>query len=121
MARQQFSALKAKIEKEISKLQKRKEALDTKQRKPVIANIVNTMRQYDITPTEVTAAFGSPKQRGRRPSAPKAASTSVKRPVAPKYRHPTSGETWSGRGKAPRWLVAAEASDSARDSFLIKT
>ncbi|WP_454875514.1 H-NS histone family protein [Paraburkholderia xenovorans] len=25
-------------------------------------------------------------------------------PVAPKYRHPETGETWSGRGRAPRWL-----------------
>jgi len=122
MARQQFSALKAKIEKEISKLQKQKEALDTKQRKPVIANIVSTMRQYDITLAELTAALGSTKPaRGRRPGPARAASTAAKRPVAPKYRHPQSGDTWSGRGKAPRWLVAAEADGATRESFLIKS
>jgi DNA-binding protein H-NS len=27
--------------------------------------------------------------------------------VQPKYRNPQTSETWSGRGKRPRWLVAA--------------
>jgi DNA-binding protein H-NS len=27
--------------------------------------------------------------------------------VVPKYRNPQTSETWSGRGKQPRWLVAA--------------
>ncbi|MGF6997463.1 H-NS family nucleoid-associated regulatory protein [Paraburkholderia sp. GAS32] len=26
------------------------------------------------------------------------------RVVAAKYRNPTTGETWSGRGRAPQWL-----------------
>jgi DNA-binding protein H-NS len=29
------------------------------------------------------------------------------RRVLPKYRDPQTSETWSGRGKRPRWLVAA--------------
>jgi DNA-binding protein H-NS len=28
------------------------------------------------------------------------------RKVAPKFRDPTTGETWAGRGARPRWLVA---------------
>lgn len=24
--------------------------------------------------------------------------------VAPKYRNPSTGETWTGRGKAPKWI-----------------
>jgi len=39
--------------------------------------------------------------------------------VAPKYRGP-DGETWSGRGLSPRWLVALEKQGKKRDSFLIK-
>lgn len=27
--------------------------------------------------------------------------------VEPKYRHPDSGATWTGRGKAPRWIADA--------------
>ena len=29
---------------------------------------------------------------------------SLKSPVQPKYRDPKTGLTWSGRGRAPRWL-----------------
>lgn len=28
--------------------------------------------------------------------------------VAPKYRHPSTGETWTGRGKAPKWIEGAD-------------
>ncbi|CAM3686433.1 H-NS family nucleoid-associated regulatory protein [Polynucleobacter antarcticus] len=34
--------------------------------------------------------------------------------VAPKYRNPASGETWTGRGKAPKWIDGRD-----RASFLI--
>ena len=30
------------------------------------------------------------------------ASTAVK--VPPKYKNPVTGETWTGRGKAPKWI-----------------
>lgn len=40
-------------------------------------------------------------------------------PAATKYRDPASGQTWSGRGRTPRWIVAAEAQGKARDSFLV--
>jgi DNA-binding protein H-NS len=36
-----------------------------------------------------------------------------------KYRGP-SGETWSGRGLAPRWLSELEAKGKKRESYLIK-
>jgi len=40
------------------------------------------------------------------------------RKVPPKYRGP-QGETWTGRGLAPRWLTALEEKGKKRDSFLI--
>ena len=52
--------------------------------------------------------FGSGK--GRRG---KSAGTGIK--VAPKYRNPATGETWTGRGKPPKWIQG-----QSRDSFLIK-
>jgi DNA-binding protein H-NS len=39
--------------------------------------------------------------------------------VAAKYRGP-DGETWAGRGLAPRWLAALEAKGKKRETFLIK-
>jgi DNA-binding protein H-NS len=40
--------------------------------------------------------------------------------AAPKYRGP-NGETWAGRGLAPRWLTALEKKGKKRESFFIAT
>lgn len=39
--------------------------------------------------------------------------------VLPKYRNPQTSETWSGRGKRPRWLVAAMKSGRKIEEFRI--
>jgi DNA-binding protein H-NS len=31
--------------------------------------------------------------------------------VAPKYRNPSTGETWTGRGKAPKWIDGRDRSN----------
>ena len=43
---------------------------------------------------------------------------SERAPVEAKYRGP-NGELWSGRGRMPKWLHAAEAEGKSRESFLI--
>ena len=35
--------------------------------------------------------------------------------VAAKYKNPSTGETWTGRGKAPKWIAGKD-----RTKFLIK-
>ena len=35
--------------------------------------------------------------------------------VAAKYRNPETGETWTGRGKAPKWIAGVED----REKFVI--
>jgi DNA-binding protein H-NS len=41
--------------------------------------------------------------------------------VAPKYRNPANPkETWTGRGKQPRWMAALVAKGKKPDDFLIK-
>ena len=46
--------------------------------------------------------------------APKAKSgPKVGNKVSPKYRDPSSGATWSGRGKTPRWINGADRSQYA--------
>jgi len=39
--------------------------------------------------------------------------------VLPKYRNPQTSETWSGRGKQPRWLVAAIKTGRKMEEFEI--
>ena len=31
--------------------------------------------------------------------------------VAPKYRNPSTGDTWTGRGKAPKWIDGKDRSN----------
>ena len=44
----------------------------------------------------------------------------VRKPVEVRYRNPSNAqETWTGRGKQPRWLVAALASGKSLTDFLV--
>ncbi len=56
-----------------------------------------------------SAKAGRPSGRG--PSA---------QPPAVKYRNPETGETWSGRGRAPKWLTLAEQQGRSREEFAAK-
>ena len=41
-------------------------------------------------------------------------------PVVPKFRNPSDpSETWAGRGKQPRWMVAQLKAGKKMDDFLI--
>lgn len=39
--------------------------------------------------------------------------------VAPKYRDPVTGTTWTGRGLKPKWLLAALESGKSISDFVI--
>ncbi|MDA8444655.1 H-NS histone family protein [Paracidovorax valerianellae] len=56
-----------------------------------INQVRNLVAEYGLTAQDVFPA-------GRARSA----SAGVK--VAPKYRDPATGQTWTGRGKAPKWI-----------------
>jgi DNA-binding protein H-NS len=47
---------------------------------------------------------------------PSGKSPSAQSPAV-KYRNPESGETWSGRGRAPKWLTLAEQRGRGREEF----
>ncbi|RZU36942.1 nucleoid protein H-NS [Fluviicoccus keumensis] len=50
----------------------------------------------------------------------KAAPAAEKKPVAIRYRNPANpSETWTGRGKQPRWLAARIAAGSKVEDFAI--
>lgn len=44
----------------------------------------------------------------------RARSANVGAKVAPKYRDPATGQTWTGRGKPPKWIA-----DQDREQFAI--
>ena len=53
-------------------------------------------------------------------SSKSARKTSTRKPVEIRYRNTAdSAQTWTGRGKQPRWLVAAIANGASKQDFLI--
>lgn len=97
----------SEINAEISRLQRKAETIKRKTRQNVLADIIRTMRENDLTTDEIAQAL-------RRPSVKPSATSTVK------YKHP-SGATWSGRGRTPGWVKAAEAAGESRDLYLIPT
>lgn len=91
-----------------------------------IADIKSKMAAYGITLNDLG---GKGKARGgRKPKLAKPAKVAKRgkakvakprKPVAAKYRNAATGETWSGRGKAPKWLAALEAAGRKREEFLL--
>ncbi len=97
---------------DLQNLLQEREALENKireARRQQIAQAIATCRklieEHALTESDL---FGSGK--GRRG---KTGATGIK--VAPKYRNPATGETWTGRGKPPKWIQGQN-----RDSFLIQ-
>ena len=93
-----------------------------------IAEIKAKMAMYGITVEDLGGKAKA--ARGRKPKPAKAAKSAkpangkakpvkARKPVAVKYRTPETGETWTGRGKAPKWLVAMEAAGRKRAEFLV--
>jgi DNA-binding protein H-NS len=108
-------ALKAKI----AQLQKQLTAAQNN-KAPAIKKVKALMKKLGITVADLTGGEAQPKGRsGRKPG--KAAKKGPKRggKVAIKYRD-DKGNTWTGRGKTPRWLAEAEKAGAKRDQFLIK-
>jgi DNA-binding protein H-NS len=65
------------------------------------------------------AATRAPRAAGTKAKPAKARKTLGK--VAPKYRNPgNADETWTGRGKQPRWLAALTSQGRGVDEFVIK-
>lgn len=92
-------AQKAELERQIAETQRAERA-------DAIAQIRQLMSQYGLDMADIT---------GRAGSAPRAPSAKV----APKYRDPATGQTWSGRGLQPNWLKAAMANGKSLADFAL--
>lgn len=97
-----YKALKAQLEA----LQERTEAARVSELEAVIAQIRGLVAEFGITEDQIYGRKRATKAGG----AAKTASA-----VEAKYQNPKTGETWSGRGRAPLWIRDAKN----RDRFLI--
>ena len=84
-----------------AKLEAQLESARAKELEAVIQQVRQIVVEYDLTAEDIGLATRS----GR--------GVAKKMPVAPKYRDPKTGATWSGRGRAPAWI------GKNRDRFLI--
>lgn len=90
------------IQDQIKQLQLQAEELRKKELSETISQIKTMMAEYGIT----VADLGM----GGKRKGPHAKTT-----LPPKYRNPETGDTWSGRGKAPRWI-----DPNNKEKYLIK-
>jgi DNA-binding protein H-NS len=93
----------------LAELIKQKEALEAQivntrqaELKDAITKVKSLVAEYGLTQLDV---FGSSKGKKK---------TSGGGKVAAKYRDQSSGQTWTGRGKAPKWIDGKD-----RSQFLI--
>jgi DNA-binding protein H-NS len=97
-------AQKAEIEKKIADAQR-------EEKSSAIAQVKALMAQHGLSIADLSA---------RAPAAPKASSGRKSGgKVAPKFRDPATGNTWSGRGLKPNWLKAALANGNALQDFAV--
>lgn len=96
----QLLAQKAELERQIAEAQRNARA-------EAIAKIRELMAEYGLTATDIAARVTSAKP----------AKSGGK--VAPKYRNPATGETWSGRGLQPKWLKQALADGRQLTDFAL--
>jgi DNA-binding protein H-NS len=86
------------------KLERQIEEAKAREYAEVLNEIKQKMADYGIT----LAELGGTRVKAAKAGRPRAG-------VAPKYRDPASGSTWSGRGKPPRWIAGQD-----REKFLIE-
>ena len=92
----------AEYVEQIEKLQSLAEAARKDELSGAIQKIKDLMQQHGITVEDLS-------------SGTRAKPAKVKGSVAPQFKNPETGETWTGRGRAPRWLDGKD-----KEEFRIK-
>ena len=108
-----------KLRQQIAEMEKQALELQKKNRPAVLAELREQMAAYGITAEELSrpAPKARPKAAPSKPVNP----VKGKKPVVSspaKYRGP-EGQTWTGKGTAPKWLNDLVASGKTREDFLI--
>lgn len=119
MPRRSYESLRKQIEKLEAQARKLEDAAEQK-KKQAVAQVVALMKKLGVSIDDL----GTARPRRGRPAkgaARKRSGTTgaAKKPVAPKYRNGKTGETWSGRGRTPRWLAALEAQGKSREDYRV--
>ncbi|WP_024891396.1 H-NS family nucleoid-associated regulatory protein [Luteimonas huabeiensis] len=103
----------------INQAKKRKTTLKKRKSAAVVRRKIEALaRTEGYTVAELFGSAGT--GRVRKAAAPAKTARKLGK-VPPKYRNPANkAETWTGRGKHPRWLAAELAKGKKIEDFLIK-
>ncbi len=112
MPRRSYEAIRKQIEK-LEVQAARLEAVADDKKKKAVGQVVALMKKLGVTAEDLS------EHRPRRGRGAKKAPARARKPVAPKFRNGKTGETWSGRGRTPRWLAALEAQGKSREDYRI--
>ena len=112
------------IQSQIQKLQKQASEIKAREFDATLRDILVKMDAFGISIKDLQGASKKTKTRGRPAGTAKVATKPVTQRktsgavVAAKFKGP-NGETWSGRGLTPRWLVSLIAAGQTKESFAI--
>ena len=93
------------LQREIARLMQEADAARKAEVAAAVADIKAKMLEYGITVADLGSTGRSSRAKGTT--------------VAAKYRNRATGETWTGRGKMPKWLQAEVVSGKRKEDFLI--
>lgn len=110
------------LQSQIEKLQKQAAELKAKEFNNTVADIVAKMKAFGITTKDLSAKTTGKSKVIKASKVAKATKTRKSKaagvPVAAKFKGP-QGETWSGRGLAPKWLATLIAQGRKKEEFAI--
>jgi DNA-binding protein H-NS len=122
MARVTYDAIK----KQIAKLEAQAKALEAAQstkKAKAVNRVLAFMKKLGVELSDLTAVAatkrGRPAAATTRRAKGKVAGKGSRAAAAPKYRDPTTGVTWSGRGRTPVWLASYIAAGKSKEEFAI--
>lgn len=104
----------AQLKSAIAKLEKEAAALREAETKEVVAQIKESIATFGLT-VEHLFGRGAKTLKAAAGKALGGGKAARKGAGVPKYRHPKTGKTWTGFGKAPGWIATVRN----RDKFLI--
>jgi DNA-binding protein H-NS len=113
----------AQINKQIARLQQEADALKAKEVPSVVQRIKEAINHYGLTVEHLfdsKAPKATPAKAAKVKAAKPARKAGAKRPPVPVKFRDDVGNTWTGRGNRPRWLVAALSSGKKIDDFAVK-
>ncbi len=107
------------IQARIAELQKKAKALETKG-KPGVDKVVGLIKKHKLTLDDLKQAFSGKAGRPAKGAKKTKRVSKLKGKKAPVKFKDGNGNKWTGRGRAPLWIQAAEKAGKDRSSFAVK-